>query len=92
MPILAAQYRLGRKPPKSKKWLTVLDMAREYNVSRQTIYSLCQKGTLPFYVIPNGRRRFLRSEVEHVMRLRRVPAAENDPLNGYAGYAEGPLA
>lgn len=74
--------------PRDPNWMHVLDISREYGLSRQTIYALCQSGRLPWYTAYNGRRIFYRPEVETVMLPYRKPAthpAVPDPMGGYEG-------
>lgn len=81
--------RTDRADPEPE-WLTVMEVCREYNISRQTVYDLCQKGNLPYYTIPSGRRRFRRAEIEPVLAPYRTPITNprsrvKDPLGGLAG-------
>lgn len=85
MPLTAQQVKSSPRPTPDSEWLTVVQVAREYNIPRQTIYKLAIAGKLPYYVIPSGRRRFRRSEVEPLLAMHRVPAKENDPLDGLEG-------
>jgi len=83
------QARLARDP----NWMSVLDITREYGISRQTVYALCQSGRLPYYQAYNGRRLFRRDETEAVMLPYRKPArhpsvVKLDPLHGYEGQIE----
>jgi len=74
--------------PKDPMWMSVLDITREFGISRQTVYSLCNSGRLPFYQTYNGRRQFRRDEVETAMLPYRKPAthpAVADPMDGYEG-------
>jgi excisionase family DNA binding protein len=79
-----------RAVPATQQWLSVIEVAREYNLSRQTIYDLCIKGRLPYYTVSSGRRRFRRDEIEPVLAPYRHPindptARIQDPLGGLAG-------
>lgn len=77
--------------PRDPNWLNVLDICREYGISRQTVYSLCASGRLPFYTAYNGRRIFRRDETEEVMKPYRRPARHpsvRDPMGGYEGLIE----
>ena len=80
----------GGRPPLRQQWLTVMEVCREYNLSRQTIYDLCVKDKLPYYTVASGRRRFRRDEIEPVLAPYRHPikAADSkvpDPLDGLTG-------
>jgi len=90
MPVTADHVRQQKRVPAKQQWLTVMEVAREYSLSRQTIYDLCQKGRLPYYTVPSGRRRFRRDEIEPVLAPYRHPISDpssrvSDPLNGLAG-------
>lgn len=79
--------RASRAPA---QWLTVMEVAREWGLSRQTIYNLCAKGRLPYYTVPTGRRRFRRAEIEPILAPYRTPVTSPrslvpDPLGGLAG-------
>lgn len=89
-PAAGAQAQSQGRVPRDPNWLNVLDICREYGISRQTVYSLCQSGRLPYYTAYNGRRIFRRDEVEAVMLpYRKAPThpavAPLDPMNGYEG-------
>jgi hypothetical protein len=89
-PAAGAQAQSKGRVPRDPNWLNVLDICREYGISRQTVYSLCQSGRLPYYTSYNGRRIFRRDEVEAVMLpYRKAPThpavAALDPMNGYEG-------
>lgn len=82
--------RKGGRAPRQQQWLSVVQVAREYKLSRQTIYNLCEKGRLPYYTVPNGRRRFRRAEIEPILAPYRTPvrnpnALVQDPLGGLEG-------
>lgn len=84
----AAKAQPKGRVPKDPMWMTVLDITREYGISRQTVYSLCNAGRLPYYTSYNGRRQFRRDEVETAMLPYRKPAthpAVADPMSGYEG-------
>jgi Helix-turn-helix domain len=79
--------------PRDPNWMHVLDLCREYGISRQTVYSLCQSGRLPYYTAYNGRRVFRRDEIEGIMLPYRKAATHPavralDPLQGYEGQVE----
>lgn len=89
-PAAGAQAQSRGRVPRDPNWMNVLDICREYGISRQTVYSLCASGRLPYYTAYNGRRIFRRDEVEAVMLpYRKAPThpavAPLDPMNGYEG-------
>lgn len=78
--------------PRQQQWLTLMEVAREYHLSRNTIYELCLKGRLPYYVAPQGRRRFRRSEIEPVLAPYRKPITDpTSPVEDPLGGLEGPV-
>jgi excisionase family DNA binding protein len=88
--LTAGAIRRRARVPVKQQWLSVMEVAREYNLSRQTIYDLCLKGRLPYYTVPSGRRRFRRDEIEPVLAPYRTPitdptSAVKDPLGGLTG-------
>ena len=92
-PVKGAQAQSRGRVPRDPNWMNVLDICREYGISRQTVYSLCQSGRLPWYTAYNGRRIFRRDEVEATMLpYRKAPThpsvAHLDPMKGYEGQIE----
>ena len=86
----AENIRKRKRVPPDQQWLTVMEVSREYNLSRQTVYSMCQSGRLPYYTVSTGRRRFRRAEIEPVLAPYRTPISNPnsriaDPLDGLTG-------
>ena len=95
MPLSAAQIKSSPRPQPDQEWLSVVEVCREYGISRQTVYDLCNARKLPYYTVPSGRRRFRRAEVEPFLAPYRIPMANPesrlpDPLNGLSGPVSFP--
>jgi excisionase family DNA binding protein len=50
------------------EWLTVNEAAAYLKISRSTLYLWCQQGIVRFHVTASGRRRFLRENLDELMK------------------------
>ena len=50
------------------EWLTSKEAAAYLKVTRRTIYRLMHEGRLPYHIMPKGRRRLRREELDAILR------------------------
>jgi hypothetical protein len=53
-------------------FLTFMQVVKRYGISRQSLHTLCMNREVPYYTGYNGRRRFMKEEVDQYLGLRRV--------------------
>ena len=73
-------------PVSAQEWYTIDEAANRLRLSRRTIYQLIEQGELPSYRVgKGGHRRFMREDLDRVMRKERGRAiyamnATSDPV------------
>ena len=60
------------------EYIDFMEVVRKYGISRQSLHNLCAKGRVPYHLKYNGRRRFLKSEIDAYLRM--VPVKATNPL------------
>jgi hypothetical protein len=69
--------------PEESPYLTFMQVCRKYEISRQSLHTLCTNRRIPYYTKYNGRRRFRKDEMEEYLALQR-----HEPLNPLTGRSK----
>lgn len=77
--------------PEDSPYMTFAQVVESYDISRQSLHRLCTDRRLPYYTTYNGRRRFLKEEMEEYLGLRKVEALDPLPKRGEARSNAGRL-
>lgn len=55
------------EPEPVVQWMTTKQAAQYLQVARRTLYTWMDKGTLPFFVVPSGRRRIRKQDLDALL-------------------------
>ena len=61
------------------EWFSPNEAAKYLRITRTTVYTLMREGRLPYHVMPKGRRRLRREDLDAVLKPAPTGDAEPQP-------------